>query len=179
MLPFFISGVLLFLPYLVNVYQYCNSHHAGEIKSDTENALFGGRRNRSMGEKEVSFASAAAVVGARIASGGAVHSRSRSRSRSRFRSRPSSELGCSTKRFRGQTVSSMKDEREQGVDTNQARRRLVSDLTSQEKTGAPEGRKHALSCIAAMRHPAFLCPAPEGRGDSIANAHHSNLQYQP
>lgn len=126
----------------------------------------------------MSFASAAAVVGARVASGDAVHSRSRSRSRSRFRPRPSSELGCSTKRFRGQTVSSMKDGWELGVDTNQTRRRLVSDLTSQEQTGTPEGREHALSCIAAMRYQAFLCPAPEGRGDSIANAQHSNLQYQ-
>ena len=47
--PCAIAGVVVFFPFfLVNVYQYCISHHDGATKSDTENALLMAR-NRSIG----------------------------------------------------------------------------------------------------------------------------------
>ena len=44
------AGVVFFLPYLVSVYQYCSSHHDGEIRSVTESGFFGFVRNRSKGD---------------------------------------------------------------------------------------------------------------------------------
>lgn len=49
-LPFFIAGVRRFLPYNVREYQYCISHHAGDIKSVTERPFIGGVLNRSRGD---------------------------------------------------------------------------------------------------------------------------------
>lgn len=39
------------LPYLVKLYQYCSSHHAGDMMSVTESGFFGGVRNRSIGDR--------------------------------------------------------------------------------------------------------------------------------
>lgn len=33
------------------MYQYCSSHHAGDTRSVTESAFFGGVRNRSSGDR--------------------------------------------------------------------------------------------------------------------------------
>lgn len=41
--------VALTRPYLVRLYQYCSSHHAGEMMSVTDRGFFGGVRKRCMG----------------------------------------------------------------------------------------------------------------------------------
>jgi len=48
--PCFIAGVLFILPYLVNEYQYCSSHHAGDTISVTESGFIGGFLKRSSGD---------------------------------------------------------------------------------------------------------------------------------
>lgn len=47
--PCFIAFVALTRPYLVRLYQYCNSHHAGDMMSVTDSGFFGGVRKRWMG----------------------------------------------------------------------------------------------------------------------------------
>jgi len=50
---------------MVNVYQYCSSHHAGDTKSVTDRAFFGSVRNLSSGDwVSVSIVSTVVSLGA-------------------------------------------------------------------------------------------------------------------
>ncbi len=59
------AGVRRFLPCLVSTYQYCSSHHEGEIRSVTERGFLGFVRKRSIGDRR-SSASGAGLRGASI-----------------------------------------------------------------------------------------------------------------
>lgn len=98
-------------PNFVNVYQYCNSHQAGETRSVTDSPFRGGLRKRSRGER-LSKTTSFPLLGLEFLFTSA-SSLDRFRSLRRSCSRPSGEFGCSPNRFRCHPSASLPAQRKQ------------------------------------------------------------------